>query len=87
MKNQTAKHAFSVEMKSKDHINQILVSSKGGIPVLFEGILGELKALSLVEDLVLEINGENGILRIDLTKDEIRQLFEKDPRESRRNII
>ena len=75
MKSHTAKHTFSVEMKSKDNVNQISFSSKIGNPVLFEGVLGELKTLSLVEDLVLEIKGKNGILRIDLTKDELRQLF------------
>ena len=37
MKSKTAKHAFSVEMKSKDHIKQILLSSKGRNPFLFEG--------------------------------------------------
>lgn len=83
MKSHIAKHAFSVEMKSKNHIKQISLSSKSGYPILFEGILGELKNLSLVEDLVLEIKGKNGILRIDLTKDEIRQLFEKNPKKLR----
>ena len=82
MKSHTAKHAFSVEMKSKDYINQILLSSRIGNPVLFEGVLGELKFLTLVEDLVLEINGKNGVLRIDLTKDELKQLFVKESRKS-----
>lgn len=77
MKSQTTKHSFSVEMKSKEHIKQILLSSKGRNPVLFEGTLGNLGKVSLVEDLVLEIRGENGILRIDLSKDELCQFFEK----------
>ena len=68
-------------MKSKDHIKQILLSSKGENPVLFEGFLGKLRKLSLVEDLVLEIKGKNGVIRIDMTKDELRQLCEKNSKE------
>jgi hypothetical protein len=81
MKSQTADTTFSVEMKSKEHINQISVSFKGRNPVLFECNLGKLETLSLVEDLVLEINGKNGIIRIDITKDELRYLLEKDSKE------
>ena len=60
---------------------QLLLSSKGRNPVLFEGSLGKLKTLSLVEDLMLEIKAANGIIRIDITKDEIRQLIKKNPNE------
>ena len=81
MKSKTVKHAFSLEMKSKDHVNQILLSSKGRNPVLFEGFLGKLRKLSLVEDLMLEIKGKNGVIRIDMTKDELRQLCEKNTKE------
>jgi hypothetical protein len=79
---QTSEHAFSVEMKSKEYIKQLSVNSKGHTPVLFEGILGDLKNLSLVEDLVLEINGDKGILRIDLAKDDLMELFKKGSSES-----
>ena len=65
-------------MKSKEHIKQILLSSNGRNPILFEGTLGNLGKVSLVEDLVLEIRGENGSLRIDLSKDELCQFFEKN---------
>jgi hypothetical protein len=43
--------------------------------VLFEGNLGELEEASLIEDAVLEIRGENGVLRLDLTKDELGTLL------------
>jgi len=77
MKNQTTEHTFSVEIKSKDYIKQMSFNSKGQYPVLFECFLGDLENLSLVEDLVLEIKGENGILRIDLTKDDLMALFKR----------
>ena len=81
MKNQTVEHTFSVEMKSKEHIKQISLSSKGRNPVLFEGSLGKLKTLSLVEDLMREIKAANGIIRIDITKDELWHLLEKNLKE------
>jgi len=77
MKNQTTEHAFSAEIKSKDYIKHMSFNSKGQYPVLFECFLGDLESLSLVEDLVLEIKGKNGILRIDLTKEDIMTLFKR----------
>ena len=77
MKNQTTERAFSAEIKSKDYIKQMSFNSKGHYPVLFECFLGGLESLALVEDLVLEIKGENGILRIDLTKKDLIALFRR----------
>jgi hypothetical protein len=36
--------------------------------VLIEGSLGTLTSVNFVEDLMLEIRGENGVLRIDVDK-------------------
>jgi hypothetical protein len=48
--------------------------------VLFEGFLGSLKGIRFVEDLMLEIQGENGIIRIDVDKDQvIKALFKPPP--------
>jgi hypothetical protein len=77
MENQTTECAFSAEIKSKDHIKQISFNPKERYPVLFECVLGNLKNLSLVEDLVLEIKGENGVLRVDLTRDDLMRLLKK----------
>jgi len=43
--------------------------------VLFEGYLGALKELSLIEGMVLEVRGENGVLRIDLPEEELRKML------------
>jgi hypothetical protein len=77
MENQTTECAVSAEIKSKDHIKQISFNPKERYPVLFECVLGNLKNLSLVEDLVLEIKGENGVLRVDLTRDDLMRLLKK----------
>lgn len=86
MKNQTTEHAFSAEIKSKGYIKQMSLNSKGQYPVLFECFLGDLESLSLVEDLVLEIKGENGILRIDLTKDDLMALFRRKTSKTAFNV-
>jgi len=43
--------------------------------VLFEGSLGELEELSMIEGAVLEVRGANGVLRIDLIEEELRKML------------
>jgi hypothetical protein len=43
--------------------------------VLFEGVLGELEDLSMVDGAVLEVRGTNGVLRIDLTVEDLREML------------
>ncbi len=68
-------HAFSIEMKSKKHVRHISVSNESHDRVLFKGSLGELEELSMVEGTVLEVKGANGVLRIDLSEDELRKML------------
>ena len=67
-------HSFSVEMKSKRYVRRISISDEGHDRVFFEGFLGELRGLSLVEGRMLEVVGTNGVLRIDLSEDELRAM-------------
>jgi len=55
---------FTIELESKDDVKN--VSMDGNSKVLIEGSLGSLKRARFVEDLVLEVIGSNGVLRIDL---------------------
>ena len=71
------KHAFSVEMKSKRFVKSISISDESHDRVLFEGNLGELMDLSLVEGDVLEFIGVNGVLRVDLTLDQLKKIISK----------
>jgi hypothetical protein len=86
MTNQTTEHTFSAEIKSKDYIKQMSFNSKGQYPVFFECFLGDLESLTLVEDLALEIKGKNGILRIDLTKDDLMALFKRKASKTAFNV-
>ena len=40
--------------------------------ILFEGFLGELKEVSFVEGLMLQIEGANGVLRVDITQEDLK---------------
>lgn len=67
-------HSFSIEMKSKRYVKNISISDEDHNHVLFQGFLGDLKKLSLVEGKMLEVKGSNGVLRIDLSEDELRTM-------------
>jgi hypothetical protein len=66
-------HMFSVEMRSKRYVKSISISDEAHDRVLFEGNLGELLELSLVEGNVLEFVGVNGVLRVAVTEGQLRK--------------
>ena len=66
-------HTFSVEMRSKRYVKSISISDEAHDRVLFEGNLGELVELSLVEGNVLEFVGVNGLLRVAVTEEQLRK--------------
>ena len=70
------KHVFSVEMKSKKHVKNISISDEAHDRVLFEGDLGELVNMVLVEGDVLEFIGANGVLRIGTSESELRRVLD-----------
>lgn len=57
---------FSVELKSKSNLREFKLE-EAHPEVSFYGILGALKSIKLVDDVVFEVAGENGFIRIDLT--------------------
>jgi hypothetical protein len=73
-------HTFSVEMRSKRHVKSISISDEAHDRVLFEGSLGELIELSLVEGDVLEFEGVNGVLRVTVTEEQLLKALKADRR-------
>ena len=65
------RHGFSVELNDRERVKRFFILNDSGNRVLFEGFLGELKEISLVEGLMLEVRGSNGILRMDMTEEEL----------------
>jgi hypothetical protein len=63
---------FSVELKSKVNLKNVTVSNGNHENVLVEGTIGQLLRADFAEDVILEIVGDKGVLRINLTQDEIK---------------
>jgi hypothetical protein len=68
-------HAFSIELKNKRHVKHIFISDEAHERVLFEGSLGKLLGMSLVEGDILELVGVNGVLRISLTREQLEEII------------
>ena len=67
----------SIEMKQRKHVKTMMFTDEAGGDVLFEGILGQLIELSMVDESVLEVRSTNGILRVDLTLEELEDMVSK----------
>jgi hypothetical protein len=75
-------NAFSVEMKSKTYVKSISISDEARDRVLFEGNLGKLMKIALVEGDVLELVGVNGVLRVDVSMEQLSEALEAYRRSS-----
>lgn len=71
------RHSFSIEMSSKEHMNRVSISNDLNGEVMFEGELGELVRIELLEGILLKITGDNGVIRIDLTEKELSHVLSK----------
>ena len=68
-------HLFSIELNSKEYLKSLALPSESGGDVLIEGFLGDIRSLSFTEGIMLEIEGTNGVLRLDLSKEELEELL------------
>ena len=75
MKKDADEGFFSIEMNSKRHVKNISISDESHNRVLFEGYLGNLAKLGMIEDAILEITGTNGVFRIDLTERQLQKIL------------
>ena len=64
-------HSFSVEMKTEGAVRRIAFLDNENGQVFFEGFLGKLKNVNMIEGVMLEIEGVNGTLKLDITQKEI----------------
>ena len=73
MVKRVGEHAFSIEMKSEQGVRKMSLFNKENGHVFFEGFLGELKNVSMIEGVMLEIEGLNGVLKLDITQSEVEK--------------
>ena len=66
-------HSFSIEMKSENCVRRMSFLDKENGHVFLEGFLGKLKNIIIVEDVMLEIEGKNGVIKLDITRQEIEK--------------
>ncbi len=75
--NRINEHMFSIELKSKEYVRRVALPNENGGNVLIEGFLGKLQDLNFTEGIMLEIQGVNGTLRMDLSENELKKLLPK----------
>jgi len=68
-------HMFSTELKSNKYVKSLSLFSDSQEGVLIEGFLGDLKRLGFSDGIMLEIEGTNGVLRVDLSEEELEELL------------
>ncbi len=73
-------HSFSIVMGSKLDIVKIVISEDPQEEVLIRGELGQIVNVKMVEGVMLEIHGDKGVLRIDLSEGELRAGLVKNKR-------
>jgi hypothetical protein len=67
-------HAFSVELRGREHLKTLNIPDGECCQVVVEGYLGRLLNLAFIESSMLEIQGEYGTLRIDIDNQEIKKI-------------
>ena len=72
---------FSVELKSKANLKNVTLTNWGQENVLVEGSIGELQRAEFSEDVILEVVGDKGVLRINLSLDDIKQKRKQEKEE------
>lgn len=69
--------AFSIEMGSKDNLSHVSLTDESSEGVLIKGKLGEIVEISHPKGLMMEIEGNLGVLRLDLSKEELEIMMKK----------
>ena len=70
-----------MEMESKRHVRSISISDEAHDRVLFEGDLGRLLEVSIIECSAFEVVGENGVLRMEIDEDVLQRVLDSPNRE------
>jgi hypothetical protein len=76
-------HAFSVELNHKGSLKNISLPHREDKKTVIEGFLGQIESIRFVESAMLEIQGTNGIFRIDLTTQDIAKILHAAAKEVR----
>jgi len=65
--------SFSIELKSKVSLKNMTLNDRSQENAVIEGTIGKLEHAGFVEDMVLEVRGKKGVLRINVSENEIKR--------------
>lgn len=68
---ENSEHDFSIELKHSKNLTSLSTNNNGKNGVLIEGTLGKHVKAAFLETTILEVQGENGVLRLSISKEEI----------------
>jgi hypothetical protein len=68
---------FSIELESKADLKNVTLANGSRDSVLIEGTIGELVQAAFAENVILEIVGTTGTLRINLKAEELTRPTQK----------
>ena len=78
--------SFGIELVSRNQIKRVSLPDGSGDRLMLEGCLGELTAMELIEDILLEIRGTRGVMRIELSREALENAL-KGKRERTRHLL
>ena len=84
-KEEAMENDFSIELSSNRDLARISASNDAN-GVLIEGTLGRLHHASFIDDVILEVQGSNGILRLNLRKEDLNGLSAVKPTKELREV-
>ena len=61
---------FTLELDTRSNVRYVAVPY-GSQRLVIEGTIGLLRRAAFVEDAVLELTGSSGVLRVDLSKEDL----------------
>lgn len=74
---------FSIELESRNSVKDV-TAPRGSQKVVIEGTIGTLRRAEFVDDAVLELAGSGGVLRVDLSREDLLRSIQKRGRSERR---
>jgi len=63
---------FTIELDARSNLKDVS-APRGSDRVVIEGTIGALQRARFVEDTVLELTGSGGVLRVDLSRDDLAE--------------
>ncbi|MCK4782988.1 MAG: hypothetical protein KAV87_04500 [Desulfobacteraceae bacterium] len=71
---QKEKCSFSISLNKEKNIKHMTIGNESNSKVLIEGDIGTIDKIKVVDDVLLEIKGINGVIDISLPKNILEKL-------------